>query len=213
MEKSSSIKNLAKALITFHVKVDTIKKDAKNPFFKSKYASLSNILESINEPLIECGLSFSQFPTKDYGLITILIHGESGEYIQDDYKISPVPDYLKEKDNNGIVIWRGETYYSPQAIGSAITYARRYALAAVLGLNIEEDDDGNTATYGSRTPEQAIENDKPWLNKFDKKGNMTQDWINVTDALKTGKYSIQQVQLKFKMSKEVKSELENINTI
>ncbi len=194
MEKSSSIKNLAKALITFHVKVDTIKKDAKNPFFKSKYASLSNILESINIPLIESGLCFSQFPTGEYGLTTILMHSESGEYIESYYEMKPIKD-------------------DPQGRGSVITYQRRYALSSVLGLNIEEDDDANTGVYGAKTPELAIENDKNWLNKFDKKGNMTQDWINVTDALKTGKYSIQQVQLKFKMSKEVKSELENINTI
>lgn len=194
MEKSSSIKNLAKALITFHVKVDTIKRDAKNPFFKSKYASLSNILESINIPLIESGLCFSQFPTGEYGLTTILMHSESGEYIESYYEMKPIKD-------------------DPQGRGSVITYQRRYALSSVLGLNIEEDDDANTGVYGAKTPELAIENDKNWLNKFDKKGNMTQDWINVTDALKTGKYSIQKVQLKFKMSKEVKSELENINTI
>ncbi len=212
MEKSTSISNLAKALIKFHTTMEKIKKDAANPFFKSKYASLSNILEAINEPLIECGLSFSQFPTKDYGLITILIHGESGEYIQDDYKISPVPDYLKEKDNNGIVIWRGETYYSPQAIGSAITYARRYALAAVLGLNIEEDDDGNTATYGSRTPEQAIENDKPWLNKTLKNGTITEEWKKVAAALQNSNYSIAQVESKYKLSKAIRAELEAIVT-
>ena len=53
MEKSTSIKEIGKALISFHLKVDTVKKDATNPFFKSKYASLSNILEAIQIPLEE----------------------------------------------------------------------------------------------------------------------------------------------------------------
>lgn len=127
MEKSNSLVNLAKALITFHVKVDKVKKDAKNPFFKSSYASLSNILEAINEPLIESGLTFSQFPTSENGLTTILMHGESGEYIQSTYDMKPVKD-------------------DPQGRGSVITYQRRYALASVLGLNIDDDDDGNAAS-------------------------------------------------------------------
>jgi len=108
MQKSESIKNIAQALIIFHVKVDTIKKDAKNPFFKSTYASLTNILDAINEPLIESGLAISQFPTGADGLTTILIHGESGEWISSTYEMRPVKD-------------------DPQGRGSCITYQRRYA--------------------------------------------------------------------------------------
>lgn len=191
MEKSTSIGNLAKALIKFHTTVEKIKKDAKNPFFKSKYASLSNILEAINEPLIESGLSFSQFPIGENGLVTILMHGESGEFIQSHYEMKPVKD-------------------DPQGRGSVITYQRRYALAAVLGLNIEEDDDGNTATYGGRTPEQAIENDKPWLNKTLKNGTITEEWKKVVAALQNSNYSITQVETKYKLSKAIRAELETI---
>lgn len=191
MEKSISISNLAKALIKFHTNMEKIKKDAANPFFKSKYASLSNILEAINEPLIESGLSFSQFPIGENGLVTILIHGESGEFIQSHYEMKPVKD-------------------DPQGRGSVITYQRRYALAAVLGLNIEEDDDGNTATYGGRTPEQAIENDKPWLNKTLKNGTITEEWKKVVTALQNSNYSIPQVETKYKLSKAIRAELETI---
>ena len=127
MEKSSSIANIAKALVLFHAKVAKITKDANNPFFKSKYASLSNILEAINQPLQESGLTFSQFPTNGNSLTTIIIHAESGEYMQDSYEMRPVKD-------------------DPQGKGSAITYQRRYALASVLGLNIDEDDDANLAS-------------------------------------------------------------------
>lgn len=143
IEKSQSITGLSKALITFHIKVNKIKKDAKNPFFKSTYASLSNILEAINEPLIEAGLSFVQFPAGENGLTTILMHSETGEFIQSTYEMKPVKD-------------------DPQGRGSVITYQRRYALAAVLGLNIDEDDDANTATHGGKTPD---EDNRPWLSE------------------------------------------------
>jgi hypothetical protein len=140
MPKSQSIKEITKALITFQVKVDTIKKDAKNPFFKSTYASLANILESIKEPLIECGLAITQFPYGENGLMTILMH-ESGEWIGFQYQMRPAKD-------------------DPQGRGSCLTYMRRYSISAVLSLNIDEDDDGNLATHGKSTPDE-----KPWLNK------------------------------------------------
>lgn len=148
MDKSITISEIAKALITFHVKVSKVKKDARNPFFKSSYASLSNILEAIDEALRDTGLSFCQFPSGDYGLTTILMH-ESGEYLQDTYQMKPVKD-------------------DPQGRGSVITYQRRYALAAVLGLNIDEDDDANTGTHGGKTPEQAEkreEDNRPWMTE------------------------------------------------
>ena len=165
MEKSISVSEIAKALITFHAKVSKIKKDATNPFFKSKYASLSNILEGIDEPLKEAGLTFCQFPSGDYGLTTILMH-ESGEFLQDTYQIKPVKD-------------------DPQGRGSAITYQRRYALAAVLGLNIDEDDDANTATHGGKTPEQAEKRDddnRPWMTEQQLKATIARIAHGETDA-------------------------------
>lgn len=152
MLKSESIKNLSKALTTFHLKVDKIKKDAKNPFFKSSYASLSNILDAINEPLIECGLSISQFPTGENGLTTILMH-ESGEYISAEYQMRPVKD-------------------DPQGRGSCLTYMRRYSTSAVLFLNFDDDDDANLATHGKKTTElpklvnrEDIDKVKDYLSK------------------------------------------------
>lgn len=201
MEKSISIANLSKALITFHLKVATIKKDARNPFFKTNYASLSNILEQIDLPLTESGLAFAQFPADNNALTTILIHAESGEYMQDTYQIHPVPEYQKEKDADGKIIWRGESYISPQAVGSAITYARRYALAAILGLNIEDDDDANTATHGGRTPKEAEDNTKPWLNKGSK------EYDGAIKKLQAGTTSVEKIEAVFKLSKAIKQEL------
>lgn len=177
MPKSQSIKQLTQALITFQVKVDTIRKDAKNPFFKSSYASLANILESIKEPLIECGLAVSQFPHGENGLMTILMH-ESGEWMGFEYQMRPAKD-------------------DPQGRGSAITYQRRYAIASVLCLNIDEDDDGNLATHGRSTPDE-----KPWLNKGSEQ-------FKSAIAYLQGGGSIEAIKNKYKLSKEIENLLTN----
>jgi hypothetical protein len=127
MNKSDSLKNIAGALTKFHEKVMPIKKDTDNSFFKSKYASLDNILREIEEPLADAGLAFSQFPDGENGLTTILIHAESGEYLEATYTIP-----LAKND--------------PQGAGSALTYMRRYALGAVLGLATKTDDDTNSTS-------------------------------------------------------------------
>jgi hypothetical protein len=184
MEKSSSIQNIAKALITFHVKVEKIKKDATNPFFHSKYASLSNILEAIQTPLLESGLAFTQLPSGEDGMITLLMHAESGEYIQSDYIVKPVKS-------------------DPQSKGSAITYQRRYALCSVLGLNIEEDDDGNAAT-GNTYQKQAKNgsaNDLPWLNEG------TKEYDGAVVKLKAGTTTIDKIKTVMKISKTTETKL------
>jgi hypothetical protein len=122
MEKSTEIKNLAIALCNFQGAVETIRKTAINPFFKSKYADLADILEVIRQPLTENGLSFVQFPKGKYGLETMIMH-TSGEWLSESYEMEP-----SKKD--------------PQGAGSVITYQRRYALGAILGLNIDIDADG-----------------------------------------------------------------------
>jgi hypothetical protein len=121
MEKSNSIQNLAQGLAKFHAMVGRISKDAKNPFFKSNYASLPHIITEVSEPLEKAGLVITQFPNGD-GLTTMLIHAESGEYISATYTLQVV----RQND--------------PQAQGSAISYARRYGLTSVLNLAISDDD-------------------------------------------------------------------------
>lgn len=132
MEKSSTLKELATALATFQGKISSVRKDGVNPFFKSKYATLENIVDTVREPLKSVGLSFSQFPSGDNGLVTILMHS-SGEFLQSMVQMNP-------KDN------------TPQGQGSAITYMRRYALASILGIVTEEDDDGNAASEPKKKP-------------------------------------------------------------
>ena len=124
---SESIKNISLALLKFQSKLKGVSKDSTNPFFKSKYASLSHIQETIQDPLIHCGLVYTQNPVGENGLTTMLIHAESGEFFKSTYEMRP------EKN-------------TPQGKGSCITYQKRYTLAAILGLNTDYDDDGNAAS-------------------------------------------------------------------
>jgi hypothetical protein len=204
MTKSESIKNIAKALMTFQFKAEKIKKDSTNPFFKSKYASLSNILDHIQIPMGECGLSIAQFPDES-GLTTILMHADSGEYIEAKY-LMPVA-----KIND------------PQAVGSSITYARRYALGSILGLNIDEDDDGNHASQPAKRIIQEVDkavhqssnqptpapDDKKWLNRYtDKsKSKETIEWKNVIEKMGLGVITMTDVKKSYKVSKEIESML------
>lgn len=126
MEKSESIKELSAALVKFAGLMIKVGKDAANPSFENKYASLSNIIEVTQKPLADCGLAVIQMPAGDNQLTTMLVHS-SGEYIAETYTMKPVKS-------------------DPQGLGSAITYQRRYAMGAVLNLNIDEDDDGNNGS-------------------------------------------------------------------
>ena len=131
MLQSESIINLAKALSVVQGKLEYAKKDSANPFFKSKYADLESVWDACRSLLSDNGLSVSQFPglyselDKSMSLTTILMHS-SGEWISQEMSV-PV------------------SKVDAQGAGSAITYMRRYALAAVVGV-VQADDDGNAAS-------------------------------------------------------------------
>ena len=136
MNKSESITELAKALNKFQAECSGAKKDADNPFFGSKYANLEAVINCAKSALDNNGLAISQFPVMDQGYAgveTILMHS-SGEWISNTLLLA-----CKKQD--------------PQAMGSAITYARRYAYQSVLGIP-SEDDDGNSATHGKADNQQ-----------------------------------------------------------
>jgi len=135
MSHSESIVNLSKALFQFQGRISKIQKDSNNPFFKSKYASLSHILDNINPLLIEHGILIMQHPVDGQSadvvsLSTMIVHAETGEYLESVFSMSPT-----KKD--------------PQGIGSCITYMRRYALVSILKLNVDEDDDDGNAASAS----------------------------------------------------------------
>lgn len=135
--KSDSIKELATALNKAQAVMEGAKKTALNPHFKSKYANLEAVWEAIRKPMTDQGLSIVQFPGKSelgHFLETTLMH-TSGEFMSGRMFIAPSKD-------------------DPQGVGSAITYARRFSLMAVLGI-APEDDDGEGAMgrgHGKPTP-------------------------------------------------------------
>jgi hypothetical protein len=131
MIQSESIANLTLALSIVQGKMTHAIKDSANPFFKSKYADLESVWDACRSLLADNGLAILQFPglyselDKSMSLTTIISH-KSGEYISQEMSV-PV------------------TKADAQGAGSAITYMRRYALAAVVGV-VQADDDGNAAS-------------------------------------------------------------------
>lgn len=124
---------LAKALHAFQKDAPPIHLDGVNPHFGNKYASLSGVVSAIRPVLNKHGLIYTQQPTNLNGapaLRTTVTHAESGERLED---VAPL--ILAKSD--------------PQGYGSALTYARRYALLSILGLVGDEDDDANTASGSS----------------------------------------------------------------
>lgn len=139
MQKSESIGKLAEALSKAQKNMDKAVKDAENPFFHHKYADLASIWKACKDHLADNGLAVVQ--TNDIigtnetaleGVVveTTLLHS-SGEWISGRLAIKP-------------------TKNDPQGIGSAITYARRYALAAMVGV-CPEDDDGEGTVERKKT--------------------------------------------------------------
>lgn len=138
MNTSESIKNLAASLCKAQAEMGGAVKDSKNPFFKSDYADLTSVIKAIKEPFANHGLSYTQFPTNDDGRIgvsTLLMH-ESGEYLEHSYTLPT-------------------TKADPQAAGSAITYARRYALQSIAGIPTA-DDDAESAMLRNNQSKNAV---------------------------------------------------------
>ena len=128
MTRSDSIGQLAAALAKAQKAIKGAVKDARNPHFNSRYADLATVHEACREALASNELAVVQSPSADAGLVrlTTLILHSSGEWIESD------PLQVQAKDAG------------PQAVGSCLTYLRRYQLAAVVGV-APEDDDGEAA--------------------------------------------------------------------
>ena len=143
MKKSETIIELSKAFAKMQMELEQPLKNANNPFFKSKYVPLENVVDSITRASSKHGLSFTQFPSSDEnGNVTVgtMVMHESGEWIEYD------PICLKPVKND------------PQAVGSAITYAKRYALSAIFGITSDNDDEGNEATQLGKATSKAVPN-------------------------------------------------------
>jgi ERF superfamily len=147
MNRSDSIANLAKALALAQPYITNPPLDAVNPHFRSRYATLAAHIDSVRLPLATQGISVVQSTRIDVPgmvvVVTSLMHS-SGEWISSE-----------------IALPSGAT---PQTYGSALTYARRYALAALVGIVGDEDDDANAATPQAKAtakPEKAAAKPKP----------------------------------------------------
>jgi len=132
MKMSETIAELAKALAAAQAEIENASKASVNPHFKNRYADLAEILNTSRPVLSKHGLSIVQMPFFSEGKVgveTVLMH-ESGQWIANEL-LGPC---VKQ---------------DPQGVGSAITYYRRYSLAAFAGI-AQEDDDANTASGKSQ---------------------------------------------------------------
>jgi hypothetical protein len=156
MLTSESIAKIMPAFIKAQGNFAKAVKSATNPHFKSKYVALDGVIDAVAGPLREQGIAIMQQTDVEDArtiLVTRLIH-ESGEWVASRYPVHPVKS-------------------DPQGEGSALTYARRYALMALVGI-APEDDDGNAAVTAVEKP------------VTDTQAATLRDWIEQTgsDAVK-----------------------------
>ena len=143
--------SIYKKLNGFKKLVGKVRKDANNPFHKSKYATIESVLETIEDALSDAGLGFYQ-SVNDMNLKTVVYDEETNETIE-----SNVPLIISKQDM--------------QQLGSAITYARRYGLVSMFGLE-QEDDDGN----------MTLQNKPQTQQQYGKQSNEPKEYISLEQA-------------------------------
>jgi hypothetical protein len=138
IDRSSSIAKIATAIAKAQTKISGAHKDKTNPHFKSKYATLASIWDAAHEALNAEGVAIVQMPrTIDSGIeIETMLAHSSGEWLSSRLTM-PLTDRA-----------------TAQQVGSAVTYGRRYALAAMTGV-APDDDDGNAASSAPPEPKSA----------------------------------------------------------
>lgn len=120
---------LIKALIKAKAEFQPIEKDKLNPHFKTKYASLDSVLDAVTPALCKHGLVIVQ-PLQSGRVLNTHLYHESGEVMTSTFELPDISDIQK--------------------IGSALTYARRYSVCALLGITADEDSDGNAGKSGDK---------------------------------------------------------------
>lgn len=146
--------NLAAALVAAQKEMPAVEKDGTNPHFKSSFTTLGRLIATVRPVLNRHGIAVIQMPSRDEQgkptLVTRLVHS-SGESTEE-----TMPLILAKQD--------------AQALGSALTYAKRYALAAALAIADQEDDDGNAAVNeavgalpASKEQSDVLSNALNWL--------------------------------------------------
>lgn len=170
MNKSDSIKNIAAALCKAQAELKNPSLDSVNPHFKSKFASLANIRNTITAVFTKHGLSMLQNVTssdKAVGCSTMLLH-ESGEWMESD------------------TIWVPVEKVTAQAFGSATTYARRYSESAFSNTVGDDDDDGNAASAPAEVKHQSVPKDSWDLLTAKEQKYLTDLSIPIKDEIRAG---------------------------
>ena len=143
MITSNETDKILPALFELKKKLKPMTKDSKNPFFKSNYLKLEDLLDNLEPLLIDQGILVSQANCHRHGdeyIISRLTHAESGQFVEAEYKIGFVEDSQKQ--------------------GAKSSYGRRFSLKGLLGLS-ERDDDGNTASGKTSTSPSKTSSPKP----------------------------------------------------
>lgn len=181
MHKSESIAALSAALAKAQAEIENASKTANNPHFKSKYADLAEVLNTVRPVMSRHGIAIVQMPSFESGLASVetLMTHSSGEWISN---ICSAP--VSKQDAQGV--------------GSAITYLRRYSLAAFAGI-AQEDDDANAAVGQRQAPAPAKPAEKP---------SLPDDRFRAAcDAIASGKTSVQIVRSRYALTAEQDNEL------
>ena len=177
MTNQHNTKSIVDALSKFQEEGVAAIKDGKNPFFKSKYATLEDVIAAANEGA-KYGLAFTQCIDFEKDVLegavvptmyvrTSLMHKASDTVITSRYLVVP-------KNNR---------YDDSQALGSAITYAKRYSLQAIYGLP-SEDDDGNSNTHNEKVMADQKRKMTVWVNTIKTSVKQTLQNKEMTDAEK-----------------------------
>jgi hypothetical protein len=137
-EQSPTLAKFAEALAAAQLEMDNAEKASENPHFNARYADLADVINACREPLAKNKIARIQTPrtraSGEVGLRTALVHA-SDEYV-------------------AFTFWCKPERTGPQALGSVLTYLRRYGLAAVVGVG-QEDDDGNAGQGSATRPPPA----------------------------------------------------------
>lgn len=191
INKTESIADLSKALSAFQAEVKQPMKDANNPFFKSKYVPLENVVEAITDIANKHGLSFTQYPSTDehgrIGVATLLMH-DSGQYIE-----YPAVYMKPEKEN-------------PQEAGKLISYLKRYSLSAIFGITSDVDDDANQATGNVTKPvvetrKQAPQKQETFNEQQLKK--LYDEWVKLDGKAENQLFEVWYVEMKKNFSDDM----------
>lgn len=132
MKHSETVTKIHSSIVKVQGALEPAPMDSTNPHFRNRYASLNSVVATLRPLLAKNGLSYVQGALEDSNVLSTLIIHDSGEWIE-----TFVPLVLSKQDM--------------QALGSALTYARRYGLCAAFGVISDEDDDGQKASAPQQT--------------------------------------------------------------